>query len=166
MLPLDWVMTSAVTTTPSEGAAGPRDRYPRGRAAALAYVLGSLLAFAALNAFAGGCYGLAGARGIPTEWLRGSPFSDYFIPSLILVAIVGSACLAGAIAVFARWRHDRWWAIAAGVILLAWLAVELAIIGYVSWMQPATVAGGAIIVALAWLLPREGAADRAQRKSS
>ena len=33
-----------------------------------------LLTFGALNAFAGGYYGLAGAKGVPIEWLRGQPF--------------------------------------------------------------------------------------------
>jgi hypothetical protein len=36
---------------------------------ALRLALGLLLAFGALNAFAGGYYGLSGARGVPTEWL-------------------------------------------------------------------------------------------------
>jgi hypothetical protein len=41
--------------------------------------LGLLLGFGALNAFGGGYYGMAGAEGIPTAWLAGSPFHDYFI---------------------------------------------------------------------------------------
>jgi hypothetical protein len=49
---------------------------------AIRYSLGSLLAFGALNAIGGGYYGLSGAAGVPKAWLEGSPFSDYFIPSL------------------------------------------------------------------------------------
>jgi len=115
--------------------------------------LGALLAFGALNAFAGGCYGLAGAKGIPREWLHGSPFADYFVPSLVLFAIVGGSFSWAALAVFARWRHDRTLAAAAGAIVLGWIAIELVIIGYVSWMQPATAIGGLLVLALAWLLP-------------
>jgi hypothetical protein len=40
--------------------------------------------------------------------------------------------------------------------LLGWLAVEMAIIGYVSWMQPATTIGGLLVILFAWLLPRTG----------
>ena len=105
------------------------------RAVVLRYALGTLLAFGALNAFAGGYYGLTGAQGVPREWLRGSPFTDYFVPSL---------------AAFARWRHARPLALAAGVIVLGWLAIQIAVIGYVSWMQPATAIAGAIVLALAW----------------
>ena len=52
------------------------------------YALGALLSLGALNAFGGGAFGLSGARGIPTEWLEGSPFADYVVPSLILVVAV------------------------------------------------------------------------------
>jgi hypothetical protein len=118
------------------------------------YILGVLLVLGALNAFAGGCYGLAGAKGIPTEWLRGSPFRDYFVPSLVLLVIVGGTFLVAGVAVFARWRHDRLLALAAGGIVSSWLAVQVAIIGYVSWMQPATAIAGAVVLGLARRLPK------------
>lgn len=118
------------------------------------YPLGGLLAFGAANAFAGGYYGLAGAEGVPTEWLEGSPFRDYYVPSLILLTIVGGSLLFAAITVFARLRIARWAALSAGVVLLGWITVQVAIIGYVSWMQPATAIGGLLVVVLAWILPR------------
>jgi hypothetical protein len=117
------------------------------------HLLGGLLAFGALNAFAGGYYGLAGAEGVPTEWLEGSPFRDYHIPSLILFTVVGGALLFAATAVFSRLRIARRAALAAGVIVLGWITVQVAIIGYVTWMQPATATGGLLILVLAWLLP-------------
>jgi hypothetical protein len=118
------------------------------------YVLGSLLAFVALNAFFGGYYGMSGAKGVPTEWLAGSPFRDYFIPGLILFVVVGGSFLIGAIAVFARFRIARLAAFSAGVIVFGWLAIQIAIIGYVSWMQPATTIAGLFVLILAWLLPK------------
>jgi hypothetical protein len=128
----------------------------RGRPAAFRYVLGGLLAFGALNAFGGGYYGMAGAEDVPKEWLAGSPFDDYFIPGLVLFVVVGGSFLAAAIAVFGRLRIARTAAFGAGAIVLGWLAVETAIIGYVSWMQPATTIGGLLVLLFAWLLPREG----------
>jgi hypothetical protein len=56
------------------------------------YTLGGLLALVAVNAFGGGYYGLAGAEGIPREWLAGSPFHSYFVPSLFLLVVVGGSC--------------------------------------------------------------------------
>ena len=127
----------------------------RGHPAALRYLLGGLLAFGALNAFGGGYYGMSGAEDVPREWLEGSPFDDYFIPGLVLFVVVGGSFLAAAIAIFAKLRIARSAALGAGAIVLGWLAVETAIIGYVSWMQPATTIGGLLVLLLAWLLARD-----------
>ena len=125
----------------------------RSGSSALRYLLGGLLAFGAINAFGGGYYGLSGAEGVPTKWLEGSPFSDYVIPSLFLFTVVGGTFLFAAIAVFSRVRVDRTSAFAAGSVVLAWIAAQLAIIGYVSWMQPTTAIGGLLVFALARSLP-------------
>jgi hypothetical protein len=117
------------------------------------YLLGALLTFGAINAFAGGYYGLSGAKGVPLEWLAGSPFSDYFIPSLILFVVVGGVFSFAAIAVFMRSRLARVSAFVAGTVVLVWIGVQLAIIGYVSWMQPTTLLAGVFVLILAWLLP-------------
>ena len=124
----------------------------RSGSSALRYLLGGLLAFGAINAFGGGYYGLSGAEGVPMEWLEGSAFGDYFIPSLFLFTAVGGSFLFAAIAVFARLRIARASAFAAAAVVLAWIAVQLAIIGYVSWLQPATAIGGLLVLALARLI--------------
>lgn len=121
------------------------------------YALAGLLAFGALNAFAGGYYGLSGAPGVPVEWLEGSPFNDYTVPSLILFIVVGGSLLIAAMSVFARSRFARASALIAGAIVLVWIAVQVAIIGYVSWMQPATATGGLLVLLLARMLPKSGA---------
>jgi hypothetical protein len=112
-------------------------------------LLGGLLTFGALNAFAGGYYGLSGAEGVPREWLAGSPFADYSVPSLFLFVVVGGALALGAVMVWIRHRSAHLAAIAAGVVVLAWIIVQVAIIGYVSWMQPTTFAGGVLVLMLA-----------------
>ena len=78
------------------------------------YALGLLLAFGALNAFAGGYYGLSGAPGVPVEWLAGSPFQDYFVPSVILFVVVGGTLGFAALAVLAGSRVARRSAFIAG----------------------------------------------------
>jgi hypothetical protein len=115
------------------------------------YPLGVLLAFGALNAFGGGYYAISGAPGVPIEWLAGSPFRSYFIPGIILFAVVGGTFQAAAIATFAGWRRARQLAVAAAVVVLGWLIVQLAVIGYVSWMQPVTAAVAVAILTLAVL---------------
>lgn len=120
-------------------------------------LLGALLTVGALNAFAGGYYGLSGAEGVPREWLAGSPFRDYFVPSLILFAVVGGALALAAVMVFRRHPLARAGALAATAILLEWILVQVAIIGYVSWMQPATFAAGLLMLLLISLLPSSSA---------
>ncbi|MBN2275703.1 MAG: hypothetical protein JXR41_00965 [Bacteroidales bacterium] len=122
------------------------------------YILGSLLAFIALNAFGGGYYGMSGAEGVSTELLEGSPFKNYFIPGLILFVVVGGAFLFAAIAVFARFPIARKASFAAVYVVLIWLIVQIAIIGYVSWMQPVTAIVALIVFFLAWFLPKQSPA--------
>jgi hypothetical protein len=97
------------------------------------YVLGMLLAFGALNALGGGYYGLCGAPGVPVEWLAGSPFEDYFVPSMILFVVVGGTLAFAALAVLAGFRVARRSAFVAGATVLGRIIVQMAIIGYVSW---------------------------------
>jgi hypothetical protein len=118
---------------------------------AIRIALGMLLAFAALNAFGGGTYGMAGAEGVPVEWLEGTPFTSYTIPSLILFVVVGGGFLFAAVATFARAPFARAAAAASAVIVLGWIFVQVMMIGSVSWMQPATAVGGLVILCLAWL---------------
>jgi hypothetical protein len=127
-------------------------------------LLGALLAFGALNAFGGGAYGLAGANGVPRQWLAGSPFTDYFVPSLILFGVVGGGLAVAAGLVLARHRLARAAGFAAAAVLFGWITVQVAIIGYVSWLQPATVAAALLVLVLTWLLqPRRAPARIAPR---
>jgi hypothetical protein len=121
-------------------------------------LLGALLAFGALNAFAGGYYGLSGAEDVPREWLAGSPFSDYVVPSLVLFVVVGGALALAAVMVFRGHPLARAIACAAAAVLLVWIVVQVAIIGYVSWMQPATFAAGFLMLLLISLLPSTASA--------
>lgn len=66
------------------------------------YALGVILLFVALNAFGGSIYGLSGAKDIPRAWLEGSPFSSYFIPSLVLLLTIAIPFLVSGILVFRR----------------------------------------------------------------
>ncbi len=117
------------------------------------YTLGILLIILAVNAFGGGWYGMSGTPDIPLEWLENTPFTNYFIPSLILFIVVGGASLAAGILVFRISRVARLASFFAGMITVIWLSVQMSMIGYVSWMQPTTAVVAAVILILTWLLP-------------
>ena len=118
-------------------------------------VLVALLVVAALNAFGGGIYGMTGARGVPLSWLEGSPFANYFGPSLVLFFVVGGWMAMAATALLARFPGARSAALAAGIVLIGWIVVQVAIIGWISWLQPVSAAFGLVLIALASLLPAD-----------
>lgn len=109
-----------------------------------------LLVFVALNAFAGGYYGLAGAGGVPREWLAGSPFESYLVPSLVLAIVVGGSSLLAVLALGVRHRWSRHLAALAGVVLVGWIAIQLAMIGFVSFLQPVMAIIGVGVIGLAY----------------
>lgn len=117
-------------------------------------LLGSLLLFVAINAFGGGFYGMLGANEIPTDLLKNSPFDTYFIPSLILFLFIGGSSFSASIAVFKRIVIARKLAFISGSILLIWLAVQIAIIGYISWLQPTMAVIGLTILFLTWKIQK------------
>ncbi|MDD4178408.1 MAG: hypothetical protein PHY58_15145, partial [Bacteroidales bacterium] len=112
--------------------------------------LGLLLVFLALNAFGGGYYAMAGAEGVPLEWLEGSPFTSYFIPGMFLFGAIGGLSTIAAIAVFGRWRVGRLLSLLTAMVVIIWLLVQIIIIGYVSWMQPTTFALAIVILILGY----------------
>ncbi len=116
--------------------------------------LGAILLFVALNAFGGGVYGLSGAKEIPRAWLEGSPFSDYFIPAVVLLLVIGIPFLLSGIMVLRRHAWSARAALFCATTLAIWIGVQVSMIGYVSWLQPAMLAAAAIIFFLALLLRR------------
>lgn len=116
--------------------------------------LGLLLAVMAIACFAGGYFGMSGAANLPIEWLDSSPFHDYFIPSLFLFLVVGGVNLAASILVFKQNRWERYASYIAGILLLAWIAAQVSIIGYQSWMQPAVAITGIFVILFTAQLPR------------
>lgn len=112
------------------------------------YSLSTILYILALNAFGGGFYAMTGAKDVPAELLEGSPFTSYFYPGLILFAVVGGSTLVSGLAVLFRHPLARKASFLSVIIVFGWLAVQLAIIGYVSWLQPMIAVTGAVILIL------------------
>jgi hypothetical protein len=83
--------------------------------------------FVAVSTIGGGIALIARIDTFPRDWLKGSPFTDYAWPGVILVCV--GAC--AAIATVAAWRRARAWApasVAAGLILGGWMAGELVLL--------------------------------------
>jgi hypothetical protein len=106
--------------------------------------------FVAVNAAAGSIYLFGGAPDWPSEWLQRTPFESWVIPGLILLVAVGGSMVAAAWTACRRPELGASAAMLAGVVLLVWIGVETAMLGYISWMQPATFVAAAVLILVAW----------------
>ena len=112
-------------------------------------LLAGMNAVMAVNAFGGAWYALAGAPDVPRQWLRGTPFRTYAVPGAILGAVVGGSQVVAGVLLARGSCHGRTASLAASGILLAWITTQLAMIGYVSPLQPAVLAWAVMALTLA-----------------
>ena len=102
-----------------------------------------------------------------TSILRGTPFDNFLIPGIILFLFIGIFPI---LVSYGLWRQPAWpWAEAinickkyrwpwtaawaTGVIILIWIIVETALLGYISFLQPVIAIWGIAIITLT-LLPK------------
>jgi hypothetical protein len=104
------------------------------------WMLRGALGFVSVSALFGGAMLLADPSGsgleMPVTYLRGTPFEDYRVPGAILFCVLGIGPMAALYGIRSRRRWAWWGSVAAGVALLMWLAVQVALIGYRSFLQP------------------------------
>jgi len=112
--------------------------------AAVANGIGALLGGAGLLHDAEG-------MGYRESWLRG-PFSDYTVPGLFLLVVIGGGMIVLAALALAEGPAAPAVSYRMGLLLLAWLAIETLVIGYRGPVQIGfVIACGGSGLALAWL---------------
>ncbi len=93
---------------------------------------------------------------MPTTYLAGSPFADYFVPGLLLALVVGVGMLGAALLLLLRRPYATEAAIITGGALVIFEIVEFSIIGF-NALQVVFGLLGAIVFVLAtqrWLADR------------
>jgi ABC-type multidrug transport system permease subunit len=112
-----------------------------------------LMLFLAANA-------IGGARGILSDPngaflnmssrdLAGSPFSDFLIPGLVLLIVLGFGSAAAALLLWRLPGRFSWlFAVGISTSLVVWIAIQVAIIGYRGWLQPFCALLGVSMLAL------------------
>ena len=74
--------------------------------------------------------------GMTAGWLAGSPFSTFLIPGLFLFMVNGLGTLLGSVATFKIHKLAGEIAMALGAVMVLWIIIQVAIIGYTSFLQP------------------------------
>ena len=101
--------------------------------------LGSLQAFIGIGAMGGGFMLVkdtsGSALGVPLSLLEGSPFPNYLIPGIFLLAVNGVGSMIGAGLSFTKRRYAQEIAIVLGAILVAWILIQVVIIKSFSWLH-------------------------------
>jgi hypothetical protein len=118
-------------------------------------VLGWLESFLGIGALAGGgalaLVPEGDLLGMPVSLLNGSPFRTYFAPGLILFGAAGRVnTLAGFLTIAGHPLRKRA-SVCAAVILMGWISVEVALLGYLHWAQPLYFGFGLLTLLLALL---------------
>lgn len=117
-------------------------------------VLLLLFAFIGLGAVAGSVGVMKDVMPFPEVWLQGTPFHSYFFPGLLLCLVVGGSQLAAAFLLLWRPSVARAASLTAGLILIGWMAGELALIGFQAPIQLFFVAIGLLEVGLSFTAMR------------
>lgn len=104
------------------------------------YALGVLQIFIGITAVMGG-FGLvsdpSGTKmDVPLALLKNSPFTDYFIPGLVLLVVNGAGNVLAGIVTFLRNRYAGILAVFFGTFLTLYMATEVWFIGLQNFSQP------------------------------
>jgi hypothetical protein len=98
--------------------------------------------------------------GIPHSWLAGTPLTGWVLPGVALLIGVAVPQLAAAALTGAGGRPGLAAGYLAGVLLVAWIVVEMLILRRYFFLQPVVAGIGAAQVLLAWRWQRTAARDR------
>jgi hypothetical protein len=103
------------------------------------YLTIGLLLFVSLTALYGGAFLMISPNGetmkMPLEWLKQTPFKDYFIPGLILFCFNGIMSLTALYMVLMRHRWAHPIVYAQGGILIIWILMQMFLIQQSSFLQ-------------------------------
>jgi hypothetical protein len=114
-------------------------------------VLSGLDLFLGLTAVAGGIGLMAGWIAMPTRLLAGSPFSDYTVPGLLLMLVVGIAGLTASRLTYVRIQDGVLSSVVAAGAITVFEIVEWAIIGFNPLQVVYLVLGATIFATAAWI---------------
>ena len=102
-----------------------------------------------VSAVLGGIGLIGGWLGLSKSHLEQTPFDSYAIPGLILVFVVGGLLGIAAWMVKSNGKYALEASLTAGFVLLGWIAIQIIMIGLISWLQPILGGAGVTIAVIA-----------------
>lgn len=106
----------------------------------IANALGYIQVFVAVGALPAGWSMITtpdgSGLGMSTELLAGSPFTDFFIPGILLFAGNGLLQVLGAVFSFGKSKYAGILGIGLGLFLLVWILVQVYYMGFTFFLQP------------------------------
>jgi len=122
------------------------------------YALGILQIFVGITAVLGG-FGLvsdpSGSKmNVPLELLKNSLFTNYLIPGLVLLIVIGVGHVFAGIVIFLRYRHAGNISVFFGAFLALYMIIEVWFLGLVNFSQPLYFLLGAIELIIGLKLSR------------
>ena len=127
------------------------------------YALGLLQIFVGITAVLGG-FGLvsdpSGSKmNVPLELLKNSPFTNYLIPGLVLLIVIGVGHVFAGIVTFLRHRYAGNISVFFGAFLALYMITEVWFIGLVNFSQPLYFILGAVELIFGLKLSKGGKTD-------
>lgn len=117
-----------------------------------------LLLFNSIGAIYGGWHLITHPDGsslkISLDWLQFSPFSNYFIPGIILLVVNGLFGFFVLGLLILRHRNFPWFVIAQGALLTGWILVQMIMLRSVLGLQVIMGSTGLALILSGWLLLR------------
>src|SRR6201982_929521 len=129
----------------------------RGRQGWHPWVLAGLDGLTGAAAVYGGAGLIRDGFGMPDGWLAGTPLTGWVLPGVALLIGVAVPQLAAAALIGAGARPGLAAGYLAGLLLVAWIAVQLLILRRYFFLQPVIAGIGAVEVLLAWRWQRRRA---------
>jgi hypothetical protein len=99
-------------------------------------VLLGLEVLTGVGAVAGAVNLVGDGMGLDPALLDGTPFTSWAWPGVALAVVVGLPMLVAALAEWRRAPRAPYVSLLAGVALMGWITVQVALIGYQTWLQP------------------------------
>ncbi len=115
-----------------------------------------LTAYVALTAIVSGAllvsYPDGSVFNMSTGLLKGTPFSNFLVPGILLCVMVGGTNLVAVILNMQTHPLRYNWAIAGAVMLIGWVVIQMLLIAVLHWLQFAYLGIGIMMMLLSWQL--------------